>query len=132
MLNQLLTGENILRHINILFTEISSLCKWPGWPADNQPVVSTASPGQCATGLGFVDYGLGESAGFMDTWRWHQAFGIFHVTSQHFDNLWVISAYICRCPQISENARRYQKMHTQMSEHTCRYRKMPPISENAC
>jgi len=94
MLNQLLIGENILQQINILFTEIFSLRKRPGWPADNQPAVSTASPGQCATGLGFVGYGLGESAGFMDTWWWHQAFGIFHMTSQHFVDVCVISAYI--------------------------------------
>jgi len=39
---------------------------------------------------------LGKPAGFMGAWRRRQAFGIFHVTSQYFVDVWVISEDACK------------------------------------
>ena len=72
----------------------TSVRKRPGRPADNRPAFSPARPGQCETDLGFVGQALGKPAGFMGAWRRRQAFGIFHVTSEYFVDVWVISTDI--------------------------------------
>jgi len=98
----------------------SSVRKPPGQPADNRPAFIPARPGLCERDLGFVGQALGKPAGFMGAWRRRPAFGIFHVRSQYFVVVWVISedarrylqvpADIQRCPQISESACRCLKM----------------------
>jgi len=98
-------------HEGVVKMLLGSVRKRPGWPADNRPAFSPARPGLCETDLGFVGQALGKPAGFMGAWRRRQAFGIFHVRSQYFVVVWVIS----------EDARRYLKI---LSD-TPRYLKMP-------
>jgi len=131
---QILTDPHKYQQVPTDLRRCLSVRKRPGRPADNRPAFSPARPGLCETDLGFVGQALGKPAGFMGAWRRRQAFGIFHVRSEYFVVVWVISedarrylkmpADIRRCPQISEDACRYLKMPTD----TCKCRQ---ISEDA-